>query len=137
MRTTTPMTPRQAPKARFGGRVAYASPEEDRRRLFKIRSVKIGPRQSWTRVAFDQPEQDMIPPSPVYLEEAACVALAPETVAFKQGDRWRVLGDAGCFDPMQPQLGQGEFDCHRYSPRHAPFARIRGAHPVAKRPTLR
>ena len=56
MRTTTPMTPRQPPEARFGDRFAYAAPRERLLRFFKTGSVKIGPRQSWTRVAFDQAE---------------------------------------------------------------------------------
>ena len=69
--------------------------------LFTSRSVQA---ESQTGVAFDQPEEQVVAPSPVDLEEASRVTLAPEAVALKQGDRRRIFRDAGRFDPMQAQL---------------------------------
>src|SRR3984957_13610112 len=133
----TPTRLRHAPKARFAGRpTERVSPGRPVRSL-RVGSVKIGPRQSRTRVALHEPKQDVVAPSPVDLEKTARVALAQEVVTLEERDRWRIFRDAGGFDPVQPQLGEREFNRHRDRARHAPSARMRGSHPVAKRSALR
>src|SRR6185437_9383760 len=127
MRTTTPAKPRQP----------RAVPAWARRRSLRLSSVKRSPRQSRTRVALDEPEQDVVAPGPVDPEEPSRVALAPEAVALEQRDRGRIFRDAGRLDPMQPEPGHGELDRRRDRARHAALARMRRPHPVAERPALR
>ena len=84
-----------------------------------------------------KPEKNMIPPCAVDLEVAARIALALEAVALENGDRRRVVGDAGRLDAVQPQLREREIDDRRDRAGHASLAGVRRAHPVAERTRLR
>src|SRR5271170_6442002 len=139
IRTTTPRRTRQAlaaPEARFASRPGRSARARARRQS-KGCSVKIGPRQSWTRVALDQREQEVVAPRAVDPEKSPRITLAPEAVALEQGDGGRVLGDARRLDAMQAQSRKGEFDRRGDGARHPPLAGVRRAHPVAEGAALR
>ena len=78
----------------------------------------------------------MVPPGVVDLEIGARKPLAPEAVAFEQGDRRRIVGNAGRLDAMQSQRIETEVDDRGDGARHAPLAGVRRAHPIAERRRL-
>src|ERR1700734_1465842 len=85
IKTTTPKRTRQAraaPEARLVRRPARSARARARLRSLMSCSVKIGPRQSRTRVALDQRKQEVVAPGAVDPEESPGVALAPEAVAL-------------------------------------------------------
>src|SRR5580658_5967573 len=137
--TTTPMTTRHAPaapEARFAGRPARSA-RAARLRSLNGCSVKIGPRQSRTRVALDEREQEVIAPRAVDPEESPRVTLAAKAVALEQCDGGRILRDARRLDAMQAQPRKGEFHRRGDGARHSSLAGVGRAHPVAEGPALR
>ena len=89
------------------------------------------------RLAVDEAEQDVVTPGAVDLEIAARIALARETIAQQNGDRRRVVGNAGRLHPMQAELAEREIDRRGDGARHASLAGVLRPHPVAERSGLR
>ena len=76
--------------------------------------------------------KQVVLPDAVDAEIFARVAFAHEAGIFQQPDRGRVGRDAGGFQPVQPQRGEGERDQRAHRRRHEAVAHIRKPHPIAE-----